>query len=338
MHTIDVYDVAGDKWYTQTTVNGPSARARGCAVVAPASDGSSFNIYYYGGYDGIHPEQPFHDDVWVLSLPSFTWTLVNNGTDAHARAGHKCFAPYPDQLMIIGGYTSLGGSSLTCLQDGPIVMFNMTSGEWMDSYDPSKFGNYGVPDKVQAVIGGTATGGATLTQPSPSGFANTALGKVFTDTYDQKITTYWPYAPAAATSPPAQTPAPTQPNNNKKGGLPSWVGPVLGVILGLIALTCIIVLFCLWRRRKNLKNRTSTNTSEEAGRRILSWIRGQPPSHKAPTETTTEETPASPEMREYLYPNYTPSASTSVPPQPHEMADTQLVELRTYPVSLLLTN
>ncbi|KAL7787506.1 hypothetical protein V8C37DRAFT_263037 [Trichoderma ceciliae] len=325
MRVIDVYDVAGDKWYTQPTVDGPSTRARGCAVAATASDSSSFNIYYYGGYDGIHATDPYHDDVWVLSLPSFTWTRINNGTDSHARAGHTCFTPYPDQMMILGGYTPLTGVTLTCLEDGPVVMFNLTSGEWMDSYDPTKYGDYGVPEKVQAVIGGDASGGATATQPAPSGWANPALGKVFATSYDQKkITAYWPYPAVQTANPPAQPPPKPA---SKSGGLPSWVGPVLGVILGLIALICIIVLFCLWRRRKNLRNRSSTNTSEEAGRRILSWIRGQPPSHKAPTETTTEESPASPEMREYLYPSFTPSASASVPPQPHEMPDTQLVEL-----------
>ncbi|KAL6902658.1 hypothetical protein GGI43DRAFT_347415 [Trichoderma evansii] len=326
MQTIDVYDVASKTWYTQPTTGGPSTRARGCAVVATASDSSSFNIYYYGGYDGIHAKDPFHDDVWVLSLPSFTWTQINNGTDSHARAGHKCFTPYPDQLMIIGGYPPLTGSSSNpnCLENGPVVMFNLTSGEWMDSYDPTEYGDYGVPEKVQAVIGGSASGGATATKPAPSGWATAALGKVFATPYDQKkITKYWPY-PAAQTDNPSAEPAPKP--ASKSSGLPSWVGPVLGVILGLIALTCIIVLFCLWRRRKSLKNRSSTNTSEEAGMRILSWIRGQPPSHKAATETT-EEVPTSPDMREYIHPSYTPSASASVPPQHHEMADTQLVEL-----------
>ncbi|KAH6610556.1 hypothetical protein Trco_000576 [Trichoderma cornu-damae] len=322
---IDVYDVAGDEWYAQTTVGGPGTRARGCAVVATASDSSSFNIYYYGGYDGIHPTAPFHDDVWVLSLPSFTWTRINNGTDSHARAGHKCVTPYPDQLMAFGGYTPSVGSTIACLEGGPIVVFNLTSGEWMDSYDPTKYGDFGVPEKVQAVVGGNASGGATATQPAPSGWADPALGRVFATAYDKKkMSTYWPYPAAQTANPPAQPP-PTPPS--KSGGLPSWVGPVLGVILGLLVLTCIIVLFCLWRRRKRLRNRASTNTSEEAGRRILSWIRGQPPPHKAPTETTTEETPASPETRGYIYPSVTPSASASVPPQPHEMADTQLAEL-----------
>ncbi|KAL7975150.1 hypothetical protein HDV63DRAFT_391421 [Trichoderma sp. SZMC 28014] len=322
MQTIDIYDVASKTWYTQPTTGGPGTRARGCAVLATASDSSSFNIYYYGGYDGIHVADPFHDDVWVLSLPSFTWTQINNGTESHARAGHKCFTPYPDQLMIIGGYPPLTGSiqKPNCLDVGPIVMFNLTSGEWMDSYDPTKYGDYGVPEKVQAVIGGHASGGATATKPAPSGWATAALGKVFATPYDQKkITSYWPYPAAQTASSPAE-PAPKP--ASKSSGLPSWVGPVLGVILGLIALTCVIVLFCLWRRRKSLKNRSSTNTSEENGLRILSWILGQPHSHKAATETTSEVA-TSPEMREYLQPSHPPPALVSVP----EMGDTQLVEL-----------
>ncbi|KAF3072173.1 Kelch repeat-containing protein [Trichoderma lentiforme] len=327
MRVIDVYDVASGKWYTQPTADGPSARARGCAVVATASDSSSYNIYYYGGTEGLDPTKPFYDDVWVLSLPSFTWTQITDGKDSHARSGHQCFTPYPDQMMVIGGETASVNDTVACLEDGPIIMFNLTSGEWMDSYDPTVYGEYGVPDKVQAVIGGKASGGATATQPAVSGWATPDLGKVFATTYDQKkISTYWPYPAAQTSNPPAESPQPPTPPSKSKG-LPSWVGPVLGVILGLIALTCIIVLFCLWRRRKNLKNRSSTNTSEEAGRRILSWIRGQPPNHKAPTETTTEDTPGSPGMQEYIYPSFTPSNSTSVPPQVHEVADTQLVEL-----------
>ncbi len=70
MSTTEVYDIAGDKWYQQPATGPPPQLTRGCAVVAPARDGSSFNIYWYGGYDGLHPSGPFSDDVWILSLPS----------------------------------------------------------------------------------------------------------------------------------------------------------------------------------------------------------------------------------------------------------------------------
>ena len=57
--------------------------------MATASDRSSFNIFYYGGFDGINVKDSFSDDVWVLSLPSFTWIKISEGKSIHGRAGHK---------------------------------------------------------------------------------------------------------------------------------------------------------------------------------------------------------------------------------------------------------
>lgn len=328
MRDIDIYDIANDKWYKQPTEDGPSTRARGCAVVATASDSSSFNIYYYGGFDGIHPTEPFYDNVWVLSLPSFTWTELNEGKALHARAGHKCFSPYPDQMLVFGGYTSQPGEVQSCLLDGPLLNFNTTSGEWMDSYDPQEHGEYGVPDKVQAAIGGDASGGATATTPVASGWATKALAEVFATPYDtDKITTYYPYAAAATETSRPEVPDDGNGDKDKKGGgLPGWVAPVLGVVLGLILLTSIIVIFCLWRRRKILKNHPSEPGTEDAGMRILSWMRGQQPNEKAPTVTSSDETPGSPEMYQTRAIGSTTSGFVNTPSR-FEMADTQLAEL-----------
>ena len=327
MRTIDIYDIADDKWYKQETKDGPGASTRGCAVVAPASDYSSFNIYYYGGYDGLEVRNPFYDDVWVLSLPSFTWTLLNEGDSLHARAGHKCFKPYPDQMMAFGGDVDLSGTGKRCLKDGPIVTFNLTSGEWMDSYDPGRHDEYGVPDKVRKVIGGDASGGATLTTPSPSGWATDALEDLFSNSYDMdEITTWGPYK-AKKTEPGR----PELPDNGDDGGgggsgLPSWVAPVLGVVLGLMVVTAAIVVFCLWRRRKIIKNRRPSDYgTEDSGNRILSWIRGQP-TDKAGTVTTSDDTPRSPEMGEAKAVE-TVSPPTSPPIDHHEMAGTPIAEL-----------
>ncbi|KAF7559910.1 hypothetical protein G7046_g4238 [Stylonectria norvegica] len=328
MSTIDIYDVANDTWYKQPTEDGPGASARGCAVVAAASDASSFNIYYYGGFDGISPLDAFSDVVWVLSLPSFTWTKLNEGTSLHGRAGHKCFMPYPDQMMVFGGYTPLAGTVISCLDKGPVVLFNVTSGEWMDSYDPADHGNYGVHEKIQSQIGGDASGGATVTTPVPSGWATPALGKVFETAYDTaKITTYYPYNTAANET---SRPNLDNPDDGKSGGggssLPKWVGPVLGVLLGLMFVTGTLVLFCLWRRRKIFKNRSSDDGTEDAGKRIISWMRGQN-TEKAMTVTTTEDSPRSPYMEETRALDGTTPSGTALVAPPVEMADTQLVEL-----------
>ena len=50
MSTVNVYDIATNSWYNQAT-NGdyPDLRVNPCSVVAAAADGSSYNIYMFGG-------------------------------------------------------------------------------------------------------------------------------------------------------------------------------------------------------------------------------------------------------------------------------------------------
>lgn len=329
MSTIDIYDIANDEWYQQNATDSPGARARGCAVLGVASDSSSFNIYYYGGFDGVDATEDFNDDVWVLSLPSFTWTKINDGDKIHARAGHKCFMVYPDQMMVLGGYTPLAGTSINCLKDGPVVNFNVTSGEWMKGYDPNEFGAYGVHEKIQSKIGGDASGKATATAPA-GGWATSDLSKVFDTSYaTSKIATYYPYGSASSTSRPDLPGGGDSDKKEKKGGsgLPSWVAPVLGVVLGLMFVTGCLVIFCLWRRRRIFKSGSSEAGTVDTGMRIISWMRGQQ-AEKATTVTTSDDTPKSPEMEEAkIAGNTTPSGADTSTPAPVEMANTYIAEL-----------
>lgn len=277
------------KWYRQPTTGGPGQITRGCAVVARAQDGSSFNIYYYGGYDGLHQGQAFSDDVWVLSLPSFTWVKLASST-VEGRAGHKCVMPYPDQMLVIGGYPSFQGAVPGCLQE-TIRVFSLSTGKWLDRYDPALYSNYTVPSAVRDKIGGSGTGGATATSPSPS-WGATELAGIFGSQYPMsKITTYYPYAsvgPTNNTNPNA--PVPTVESSG--GGVPSYLPPVLGVVLGLVFLTMVAVLILLWRRRRLLRRggtMSEAGTEDSNGNRITSWLRGQPSEVKAPTVTTASD-------------------------------------------------
>lgn len=329
MRVIDIYDVANNTWYKQETEDGPSARTRGCAVVAPAQDYSSFNIYYYGGYPGVDSTDDSFDEVWVLSIPSFTWTRLSEGRPDYGRNGHKCFMPYPDQMMVIGGVNSRAGRALAGLMGGLIQMYNLTSGEWIDEYDPEKYFEYGVPSAVRSAIGGDATGSATLTTPSPSGWTNDSLADVFDTPYEtSKITTWYPYAASSETGRPiVESPNDDDDDDSGGGGLPSWVAPTLGVVLGLVFLTALLVAFCLWRKRRYLRRRgQSEPTTEDNGSRILSWIRGQPTDHKAPTVTTSEDTPSSAEMAETRAVGSPTPAPVAQAPR-FEMANTYIAEL-----------
>lgn len=330
MRLIDIYDIANKEWYQQPTEGGPGTRTRGCAVVATAADKSSFNIYYYGGFDGIRMKDDFYDDVWVLSLPSFTWTLLNKGTPVHGRSGHKCFMPYPDQMMVIGGYTPLRGASITCLDQGPIVVFNLTSGSWMDGYSPSKYGEYGVHEKITANIGGTASGGATAPAPLPSGWASKGLGEVFSTAYDtKKMKQYWPYKSSSSPQPTATTSIPDDSAQSQSNLLSIILPAVLVPVAVAIGIGVAIWYFCVKKRRSTASS--SASTAVESGLNIVNWVRGQGAFKRSmmsesPDKLESEASPASPDgLREESV-----AASPVVEKMetlPHEMEDTQVSEL-----------
>ncbi|KAK8091145.1 hypothetical protein PG994_000650 [Apiospora phragmitis] len=313
MSDIEIYDIANDKWYKQPTIAGPAQLARGCAVVAAAQDYSSYNIYYYGGFDGLHEDSDFNDDVWILSLPSFMWMKISSGKSDHARAAHKCVTPYPDQMMVIGGYPSL-------------------KGKWMNSYDPASYHDYGVPEMIHLMIGGDFKGSATMSVPTPSGWSDQGLQKVFETKYPtSKLTHYYPYTPDHY----GNGSRPDVSGNNN--GLSSWVAPVLGVVLGLVLITAVVVLVMLYRRRKLLRNsKMSARETDENGNRILSWIWGQDSNGKEPTVTTSDDTPGLDDLESRngaMPPHSQQVAYGNAPAQTHhrvemaEMPDTPLIEL-----------
>jgi hypothetical protein len=300
-----VYDIANKTWYEQpTSGETPPQLAEGCTVVASAPDGSSHNIYWYGGFDGLHQTGDYYDNVWILSVPSFMWMNFTAGNTSHARAGHRCVKPYPDQMLVIGGQPSLSGVDAPCVEGGIIQIFNLSSGLWLDSYDPKKWSNYTVPDVVVSKIGGSPTGGAILTAPSPTGFADPALNSLFKQSYNaSKITTWYPYQAATSTSTSRPTVLPTV---VAKSSTPSYLAPVLGVVLGLFFVTLLILAFLLYRRRKFLRINGGTNPSEVGTMDnrgwVSNWLRTTPAAAdgKAPT-VTTDETPMTPYEDERPY-------------------------------------
>ncbi|RPA72088.1 hypothetical protein BJ508DRAFT_191835, partial [Ascobolus immersus RN42] len=89
MTEVAVYDVEAKKWYMQKT-NGvaPPALSQHCAVTVNAGELS--NIYVLGGRRGLQTTDAFNPNVYVLTLPSFTWALVKEGTPDYARISHTC--------------------------------------------------------------------------------------------------------------------------------------------------------------------------------------------------------------------------------------------------------
>ncbi|KAH7081531.1 hypothetical protein BKA63DRAFT_210760 [Paraphoma chrysanthemicola] len=277
MNVIDVYDIAKSNWYKQSTSGKiPPYRVNPCATVAAAADGSSYNVYMYGGQNLVPAgNQTQKDDMWILSVPSFTWIEVDQakaGQVPYARAGHSCHV-WDGQMISIGGYID---PNLSCESPG-IYVFNMTSLEWTDQFtaltgDKAKqayngqqnsvgnplaqqanqrgFGasaglegsyGYAVPQPVQQVIGGAAAGGATLTAP----IQTPSAGPLATG----KPQTYTITGPNGAII----TEIASGPSVNNGSSGPNIGAIVAGVIAGFFAVVAVYFAFCAWIYRKQVQ-------------------------------------------------------------------------------------
>jgi hypothetical protein len=239
------------------------------------NSGSSYNIYMYGGQN-LQPagEQTQKDDMWILSVPSFQWIEVDQQNQVpYARAGHSCHV-WDGQMIVIGGYID---PNLSCESPG-IYVFNMTSLGWSDQFtaltgdkakqvyngQPDSKGNplaqqanqrgfgasaglegsygYAVPKAVQEVIGGEATGGATLTAPVQTPTA----GPLATG----KPQTYTVTGPNGAII----TEVSGNGGSNNGGSSGPNVGAIVaGVIAGVFFVVACYFAFCAWVYRKQVQ-------------------------------------------------------------------------------------
>lgn len=265
MNVIDIYDIATSTWYRQATQgNYPNPRVNPCAVAASAPDGSSTNIYMYGGQNLTpYKNQTQYGDMWILTIPSFTWIEVDTTGQSvpPARVGHTCNI-WDGQIVVVGGYnTSLAGGC-----DSGVYVFSATNLTWQNNFNSLSGGNggnmqnqqvaqasdpvalggsfgYQVPGAVQSVIGGKGTGGATITAPAQSATAGPlATGKPITYTVtgaNGAVVTETGTAGAGAS------------NVNTSQG-PNVGAIVAGVVAGCFAILAGYLGFCAWVYRRQL--------------------------------------------------------------------------------------
>ncbi|GAB7341274.1 hypothetical protein MBLNU457_7548t1 [Dothideomycetes sp. NU457] len=133
MNEVDVFDIAASEWYKQSTSGpAPQIRVNPCGVVAAAPDGSSYNVYMFGGQN-LQPAaaQTQYNDMWILTIPSFTWIQVDQGSQAvpYARAGHTCNI-WNGQMVVVGGYV---GTQLSCDSPG-VYVYDLSNLKWLQKY------------------------------------------------------------------------------------------------------------------------------------------------------------------------------------------------------------
>jgi hypothetical protein len=271
MTSLPVYDIGSQQWFVQNT-SGQNhdgwQLTEFCAVVAQATGSSSFEIFIYGGYDGLNGSAL--GDVWVLSIPSFTWVHAYSGAHSnHVRSSHACVQPYPDQMFVVGG-DSLGVTPSTSCFTGIIDVFNISSLTWLDRYDPTVFANYSIPSVVANAVSATSTAIAM----------NPTLSRILGSKYGKNVTTYYPYVPLGTAVPiPPLTPG------------PKWLPAVLGAVLGVVGLSIIVlVIWCFHRR----KSRNSATSGTQSDGRTDSWVNGVAKTDASVATTEVEDYRSSP--------------------------------------------
>ncbi|GJC90888.1 Kelch repeat-containing protein ARB_01230 [Colletotrichum liriopes] len=297
MDQIVIYDVLSSKWYTQKASGEvPEMRRRFCAGVTWAADQSSYNIYMYGGATVPGVLGAGYDDLYVLSIPTFTWVkmypLGRNGTGDYPHHSLSCnMIPGRAQMIISGGHFPLTQVCDTPSQWGThnvdLGKQNPNKSLW-ELYRPNKT-TYAVPEEILAVVGGNGDGGATKTAPA-NGFDYTDVGLLITLKADVAVRT--------ATRAVIASSAPAPSMRFSTGAI---IGTAVGVAVLIIALAtgCFLVRS---RRQQVCHNGTSPpGPGHHYHAQSMSEPWSPPPSHLSP-------------MPSPYSPPYGHSASSARPP------------------------
>lgn len=318
MNVVDVYDISASSWYRQSTAGQyPTVRVNPCAVVAAAADGSSYNIYMFGGQNLIpYGNQTQFQDMWILSIPSFIWISVDQSKQSvpYGRSGHVCNI-WDGQMIMVGGYTG-NSTGLTC--ETGIYTYDLSSLQWTQSFSAHTAGDsnnpfsqqqaqraqagnsntsglegsygYSVPDAVISVIGGGPTGGATLTTPVTTATAGPlATGRPVTYT----VTDAGGIRTTTASSPGST--GGSSPTNNGSSGSGVNVGAVVaGVIAALFFLLACYLLFCtfVYRKRMQLYKRHAEMAQQQARGEKVPAFAGLLPTDRSESSSENKKKPA----------------------------------------------
>ncbi|KAF1956954.1 hypothetical protein CC80DRAFT_547667 [Byssothecium circinans] len=249
--SVDIFDIdsylkdmkSNGTWYQQnTTGDVPPARIDYCSVSISAPDNSSHHIYVYGGYNPI--TNVVYDDIVVLSLPSFRWTIVwPNGENP--RIKHTCHIGGKRQMITVGGnLTSTKGCDW---EEKGVAVFDMTSLEWGSVFN-ANLPVYEVPKPVWVATNGKGNGSATIGEPG-AGWSSEGLHQLFWKSR-------WTVPKTWTSKPPANLPGPNGNNNSDKGESKNKMNKknvaaiAGGTVAGVAALSLIATGIFIWLRRK----------------------------------------------------------------------------------------
>ncbi|KAI9694637.1 MAG: hypothetical protein M1822_000253 [Bathelium mastoideum] len=104
--SVSVYEPSSNKWYQQpTSGNIPEPRKEFCTA-GVASTNETYEIFLYAGWGGnLGSVAVPYDEIFILTLPAFTWVKVNYPPKS-PRHALSCNAVGGSQIVTIGGLNS----------------------------------------------------------------------------------------------------------------------------------------------------------------------------------------------------------------------------------------
>ena len=173
------------------------------------------------------------NDVWVLSLPSFSWTKLDSALGFIPKIDTPC-ALVGKKYMFALATAPEGVYSTLCSDKMDYQLLDLTTGKWVREFKAGEV--YKVPDALYSIIGGDQEGNATLIEPE-NGFVNAAMVELFGD--EQGLGTN-----STAIE-----------KSGSGTGKSIGAGPIAGIVVGAIALLALIgLVLWLMRRRKTRKD------------------------------------------------------------------------------------
>lgn len=111
--------------------------------------------------------QTQYDDMWILSIPSFTWIPVDkkdSGQVPYGRAGHTCNV-WDGQMVVVGGYV---GNQLSCESPG-VYVFNLSTLKWTNQFTSLTGASQKSTSSSGSGSGGSSSSGSSGSASSGSG-------------------------------------------------------------------------------------------------------------------------------------------------------------------------
>ncbi|KAF3085485.1 hypothetical protein TWF569_009913 [Orbilia oligospora] len=321
LNNVYIYDIERQEWFQQPTAGDIPTNVRGvCAVAAYALDGSSVNIYNYGGvvYDNNAGRFTQSQQMWILSIPAFQWVFVDRSDALQPRGlqDHTCHLQGTNMLVV-------GGRDFSSQCDSnPVKVFNISTLKWEPKYSAFP-ATYRLPYEVFAIIGGDSMGNSKW------------VDKPFITPTDTNSPFYKFGQATVSPSPTLDVPPPSGPNPTNRDGV--IAGATIGSIAGVSILLAVISIL---RRKKRKESDGREKGQENFHNEVFAGI---DPNTQPPTDDIRDPPPSppSPESTRRFWASLRRAPSNtmpSIPRRPMERRRDQLSVLDTTAGSIMDRN